>query len=424
MSSFGSVSATGQKTLLILTQAYPPDPMSVGQHLADVAVEMVRRGHRVVVLTANRGYDDPTVVYPAREVQRGVEVRRLSCSSFGKRSLGRRIAAAGLFAMQCGLRGLSERELGCVLVSTVPPFGGTAALLPHWLRGVPIAYWVMDLNPEQLVALGKLRAGSPAARLLEETGRAILRNAAMVVTLDRFMARRLESKVDLKERLQIIPPWPHEEHLEAIPHEANPFRKAHGLEGKLVVMYSGNHSPSHPLGTILEAAARLRDDPGMVFLFVGGGQGKAEVEAFIARHRLPNARSLPYQALSEIRYSLSAADVHLVALGDAFVGINHPCKVYAAMAVARPVLYLGPSPSHVSDLLREHRMGWRVAQGDVEAMVRTLETIRQTPPEDLARLGLRAREALQGGMSQRILCARFCEGLERVMRGERGKVKR
>jgi glycosyltransferase involved in cell wall biosynthesis len=282
----------------------------------------------------------------------------------------------------------------------------------------------MDLNPEQLVALGKIGAGSPAARLLDDLGRAILRNAAMVVALDRFMAERLARKVDLGERLQIIPPWPHEEYLEAIPHAANPFRRAHGLEGKLVVMHSGNHSPSHPLGTLLEAAARLRDDPGIIFLFVGGGQGKAEVEAFLARHRLPNARSLPYQALSEIRYSLSAADVHLVALGDPFVGINHPCKVYGAMAVARPILYLGPTPSHISDILAEHQIGWRVAQGDVDGMVRTLETIRRAPPEDLAKLGRRAREALQGRISQSILCARFCDGLERVMQADRGEVRR
>ena len=60
-------------------------------------------------------------------------------------------------------------------------------------------------------------------------------------------------------------------------------------------MYSGNHSPSNPLSTLLEAARRLRDEPRMVFLFVGGGAGKREVEDAMAG--CPNVRSLPYEPL-------------------------------------------------------------------------------------------------------------------------------
>lgn len=36
-------------------------------------------------------------------------------------------------------------------------------------------------------------------------------------------------------------------------------------------MYAGNHSPCHPLDTVVAAAERLRDDPRFIFCFVGGG---------------------------------------------------------------------------------------------------------------------------------------------------------
>jgi len=45
-----------RKTILIISQTFVPDPASVGQHMADVAQEMARHGHRVIVFTANRGY--------------------------------------------------------------------------------------------------------------------------------------------------------------------------------------------------------------------------------------------------------------------------------------------------------------------------------------------------------------------------------
>src|SRR5262245_40021051 len=76
-----------RRRLLIFSQVYVPDPACVGQHIADVAAEMVRRGYDVRVYTANRGYDDPSIKYPARETIRGVDIRRLPFSSFGKRSL-------------------------------------------------------------------------------------------------------------------------------------------------------------------------------------------------------------------------------------------------------------------------------------------------------------------------------------------------
>ena len=43
----------------------------------------------------------------------------------------------------------------------------------------------------------------------------------------RRMAERLVAKCDGSGRLEVFPPWPHEDHLEVIPHEENPFRKQH-----------------------------------------------------------------------------------------------------------------------------------------------------------------------------------------------------
>ena len=55
----------------------------------------------------------------------------------------------------------------------------------------------------------------------------------------------------------------------------------------------------------------------------------------------------------EVAGSLSAADLHVVVMGEAFVGIVHPCKIYNILAVGAPVLYLGPCPSHVTEILDE-----------------------------------------------------------------------
>ena len=403
-----------RQTVLILSQTFVPDPASVGQHMADVAHEMARRGHRVLVYTANRGYEDPRVKYPAREKWHGVEIRRLACSSFGKKWILLRAAAALSFMLQCLLVALVTPDLKGIFFSTSPPLVGAAAALAGMARRVPLAYWAMDLNPDQLIALGKLRERDLAARALERVNRFILRHVSLVVALDRFMADRLRARNVPEHKLVVMPPWPHEEHISATDPEASPFRAAHGLAGKFVIMYSGNHSPANPLKTLLEATVRLKGDDSLSFLFVGGGTGKREVEWYIRQHGLTNVMSLPYQPLVSLGDSLSAADVHVVSLGDEMVGIVHPCKIYGAMTVGRPILYLGPQPSHIADLLQVASFGWRVAHGDVNSAVRTLEAIRSTPPDELLRMGRTAKHLLHERLSQAQLSREFCDHLERV----------
>jgi colanic acid biosynthesis glycosyl transferase WcaI len=407
-------------TFLIVSQVYIPDPASVGQHIADAAAEMARRGYRVIVYASARGYDDPSKKYPSREMLNGVDVRRLPLSSFGKSSIAVRLLAQWIFLFQATLRGLFTRNLRGIMVSTSPPFCGLAGVVISLLRGVPLKYWLMDLNPDQMIALGKITERSLMARIFNLINRWTYKRASDIVVLDRFMGDRIQRKLDVAAKTHTMPPWPHEDKLENIPHTENPFRGEHGLNGKFVVMYSGNHSPANPIRTLLDAAEKLQNDPRLVVMCIGGGGGKKEVEDKVAAG-VKNIRSLPYQPFDQIRFSLSAADIHIVSIGNEVVGIVHPCKVYGAMAVSRPILLLGPKPCHVSDIIEQHKLGWHIAHGDVDGATRALQAILDTPPAELAAMGRRAAQMISTSLSKRELSGRFCDCLERGISPTRAK---
>ena len=404
-----------QPTFLIISQVYVPDPASLGQHVADAAEEMARRGYRVIVYASARGYDDPSKQYPKRELLNGVEVRRLPMSSFGKSSITVRLIAQSIFLAQAVLRGLCTRRLAGVLVSTSPPFCGLAGAIISRLRGVPLEFWLMDLNPDQMIAMGRIGRRSLPARIFDWLNRVTYRQARDIVVLDRFMLERANRKLDITDKAVVMPPWPHVHELQPVPHAANPFRQQHGLDdsarSRFVVMYSGNHSPANPLSTLLDAAEELQDDPRFLFMCIGGGVAKKEVDARVASG-VKNIRSLPYQPLSDLRYSLSAADVHVVSMGNEVVGIVHPCKVYGAMAASRPILLLGPRPCHLSDLIDQHKIGWQIPHGDVEAARRVLNEIVDTPREQLDEMGRRAADVIRSSLSKAALCGAFCDVLE------------
>lgn len=398
--------------LFVISQVYPPDGAAVGRPLADVAEEMARRGWRVLVVTAANGYEDPAVRYRARETLGGVRVWRLPASSFGKATLARRLLGGGLFVAQALVYGLFVRGRPVVLVSTSPPFAGFAGAIITWLRGLPAVWWVMDLNPDQIVAAGQLAPQAWSVRLFRAMNRITLRLASRVIVLDRFMRERLAATAEGDGATHVIPPWSAARPSHWRPSWPNAFRDTHGFEQKFLVMYSGNHALQHPLDTLLAAATQFEHDRDVVFVFIGGGAGKEAIDEKI-RRGATNLVSLSFQPPEHLDETLAAADVHVVSMGNDVVGIVHPCKIYGALAVGRPVLFFGPADSPPGELLADlGDAGCRVAHGDVAGAVAAIAGLRSLGPETRAAMGQAAARAIATRFGACELCREVCEVIE------------
>jgi len=340
--------------------------VSTAQHLTDLATALASRGHKVTVIASDRGYDDPAVRFARYEQWNGIEIIRVPSLTLGKKSRWRRAFNFGSFLLLCSLRLLTLRRFDVVVALTSPPLISFLAALFVKLKGGSFCFWVMDLNPDEAIAAGWLDRDSTTTRLLQCMLNYSFRQAARTIVLDRFMKERVVAKGVDAARIAIVPPWSHDDRVSYSEAGREAFRRQHGLMDRFVVMYSGNHSPCHPLDTLLDAALALEARTEIIFCFIGGGSEQAKVRAFAAQHELKNVKCLPYQPLSELSSSLSAADLHVVVMGDAFVGIVHPCKVYNIMAIGAPTLYIGPEPSHVTDIASQGKF-FLTRHGDVEA---------------------------------------------------------
>lgn len=339
--------------------------VSTAQHLTDLANALVSHGHEVTVIASDRGYDDPSARFKRRERWNGIEIIRIPSLSLGKSSRWRRAINFGSFLLFCSFRLLVLRRFDVVVALTSPPLISFLAALFVKLKGGSFCFWVMDLNPDEAIAAGWLDEHSATTRLLQRMLNYSFQNASRTIVLDRFMKERVAGKSVDPTRISIVPPWSHDvvSYSDA---GREAFRVKHGVAGKYVVMYSGNHSPCHPLDTLLDAALALRADSEIVFFFIGGGSEQIKVREFVSRHELSNVKCLPYQPLQDLSNSLSAADLHVVVMGDKFVGIVHPCKVYNIMSVGAPVLYIGPAPSHITDIASQHGKFFLTRHGAVE----------------------------------------------------------
>jgi glycosyltransferase involved in cell wall biosynthesis len=360
--------------ILLLNQCFYPDVVSTAQHLTDLAQGLVDCGHEVTVITSDRGYDDPSRRFPHSEVWKNINIIRIRSLSLGKETKLRRALNFGSFLSVCALRLLTLRGFDVVVALTSPPLISFLAALFVAIKGGRFCFWVMDLNPDEAIAAGWLKDNSLTAQLLKRMLNYSLRRAERTIVLDRFMKDRVLKKGIDEDRISVLAPWSHDDSVNYSAEGRAAFRRTHKLDEKFVVMYSGNHSPCHPLDTLLDAALSLSSKPEYLFCFVGGGSEQTKVKEFAERHRLGNIVCLPYQPLSQLSGSLSAADLHVVVMGNNFAGIVHPCKIYNIMTIGVPTLYIGPPQSHVADLAAD--MGsnriFTARHGDHELVVKQI----------------------------------------------------
>jgi glycosyltransferase involved in cell wall biosynthesis len=377
--------------ILILNQAFYPDVVSTAQHAGDLAKALTQVGHEVTVICSSRGYDDPGVRFPKQEIWNAVNIIRVRSTGFGKASKWRRATDFSTFMASCALRLWLMPHFDVIVAMTSPPLISFLSSLAVPSRASNLVFWSMDLNPDEAIAAGWLREKSLTARVLSRMLSHSLQLARVVVALDRFMKARIEAKGIEPEKILVVPPWAHDDHVRFDFVGREEFRKLHGLSNKFVVMYSGNHSPCHPLDTLLEAAERLKDRDEIAFLFVGGGSEFKKVQERVQDRSLHNVLCLPYQPFEKLSASLSAADLHVVVMGDRYVGIVHPCKIYNVLAVGIPFLYIGPIESHVHDIISQvGSEAYAATHGDVDTVTASiLRATRSTGDVTVCRRQLR-----------------------------------
>jgi glycosyltransferase involved in cell wall biosynthesis len=360
--------------VLLLNQCFWPDLVATAQQLTGVARALAERGHEVTVLTGRRGYDDTALRFPKRQRWNGIEIIRLPSISLGKKGRWRRALNFASFSMAAALRLLLMPSRETVICLTSPPLISWLASLFTRLKGGRMIFWVMDLNPDEAIAAGWLREESMIAKLSARLLLSSMQHAAKIIVLDHFMKERIAAKGIPEHKIEVIAPS-RDQSVNFDFEDREVFRTRHGLSEKFVVMYAGNHSPCHPLDTLLGAAERLKQQKDIAFVFAGGGSELSKVQEFARARQLDNILCLPYQPQAELAAMLSAAELQVVIMGEAFPGIIHPCKIYNILAVGAPFLYIGPQESHISELIAElpdRQRAHFARHGQIDQVVRSI----------------------------------------------------
>jgi len=374
------------KTYLV-NRFFYPDISATSQILTDAAHYLADNNHDVHVVTSRLRYDVDKKL-PASERVVDVQVHRVWTTRFGRTNIIGRSCDYLSFYLAVFVYLLFNLELDDIVVAkTDPPLVSIPVSWISRLKGATHINWLQDFFPEVAEELG-VQLPEPLVKLLKKLRDASLKTADMNIAIGEQMRARIVSAGIPQGRVMVVPNWADDTIKPSA--EANGLRSRWGLDEPFVVGYSGNLGRAHEYQTVLGAVRALRNDPGIVFLFIGGGMAMDELRAIVRRENLENIVFKPYQPREQLNESLNVPDVHLTILKPALEGLIVPSKFYGVLAAGKPSLYIGDPSGELGSLIEEQELGYVVGTGDVSSLVDALQALRSDVTNRLA-IGARAR---------------------------------
>ena len=353
--------------VLFLNRSYWPDVEATGQLLTELCESLHSSFDVSVVAGQPNQVRDANEVTPWQQepVRNGVRIHRVAHAQYSK---SRMLLKAFNYVsfVRSTRRFLRSCAAPDVVVFETDPF-----LLPFEARrlqkrrGCRMVGYLQDIYPDVAVALGKV-PDNWMIRRLRKSLFSIYRSCDRMVVLSEDMKRLLISGGVDGDRVDIVPNWADPEVVRPLEHSR--FRVSNGLEEKFVVMYSGNLGLTQRLEEFVLAAELLRDEPRIVFTFVGQGSQRDHLVEMVRQKNLSNVRFFDYQPKSELAQSLNAADLHLVPLTRELSQCLMPSKLYGILAAGRPYLTNAPPDSELARLTGEYQVGMTVEPGSPKAI--------------------------------------------------------
>jgi colanic acid biosynthesis glycosyl transferase WcaI len=374
---------TTKHRLLVLNQYYAPGVEATAVLLADLSRALADEFDVTVVTATLRGSQ------PGRFYENGIEVHRVTSTSFDRRRLVLRAINYATYLVQSLRIALALERPDVILCMTDPPIIGSVALVAARRFRCPLVVVSQDVFPEIAVQLKRIENPLLVAMLRALIGH-YLRRADRVVAIGSRMRDRLIEKGARPERVSIIPNWVDTTAIVPQPRE-NEWAVQNGLADRFVVMHSGNIGHAQNLDALVRAAMFLRDLDRLTVLLIGTGARREDFVALAANLEVDAVRFLPYQPREVLSQSLAAAHLHVVGLARGLSGYVVPSRLNGILSAGRPVIVAADDDSETARVVREADCGVVVPPGRPELIARAIRSAYDGEL-DLERMARNARD--------------------------------
>jgi glycosyltransferase involved in cell wall biosynthesis len=239
-----------------------------------------------------------------------------------------------------------------LLLSSPPITIGPLALFGRFLRKI-VLIDVQDIWPESLVEEGYLKKNSPVYVMLSLCENIAYKYADRIITVSPYLADQIRRKT--KKDVFVLMSGTDPNFFR--PKIADPSLKAKlGLEGKKVILYSGNIGKAQSIDNFLFALKEVvKEYPDVIFLIVGSGR---ELDSLIELHhrlKLENhVKFLPPVPQPVLVDLIALSDICIVPLHEYERGAL-PTKFFEYLSCGKPII--ATSSLEIGRILSDSRAG-------------------------------------------------------------------
>lgn len=379
--------------ILVISQYFWPENFRIN----DLVTEFAARGHDVTVLTGYPNYPSgavfPEFKAAPESFARFGEVRVVRVPLLPRGQGGLRLmlnyASFAASATLLGAWRLRKEKYEVIFVFEPSPITvGLPAAFLRYLKRAPVAFWVLDLWPETLEAVGVVRS----KKILNSVGKLvsfIYNKCDLILAQSRSFIPQISKYCRKDGNVQYFPSWSDSvfdfKTVEAAPEIPEG-------SGQFDIMFAGNIGEAQDFPAIIEAATLLKENDRIRWLIVGDGRASEWVKSEIQKRGLENrVFMLGRYPVERMPSFYKCADALLVTLRDEPIfSMTIPGKLQSYLAAGIPVLAMLNGEG--ADIVQKSGAGLACPAGNGAALAEAALSLSRMSAEDRHIMGARGTE--------------------------------
>ena len=353
--------------ICLIIDDYLPDSIKVGAKMMhELAVEFVSRGNHVTVITPAPGLTEQFAI----EQLDGVTICRFRSGEIKNVPKVKRAINETLLSYHAwrAFKAYFKAHPHALIIYYSPSiFWGRLVNRLKDLWGASSYLVLRDFFPQWVIDNGLLSATSPITRYFRFFEALSYRAADTIGIQSPKNIAWFSATSAVKKPLDLLYNWATDE---PVPAGSTEYRKALGLENKVVFFYGGNIGHAQDMMNIVRLATAMRNEDNAHFVLVGAGDEVELVRSVMAEQGLSNMTLLPSVSQDVFKAMLAEFDVGLFSLHPDHTTHNFPGKLLGYMVQAKPILGSINPDNDLQTVVEQANAGFVSVNGDDAALLK------------------------------------------------------
>ena len=393
--------------ILVISQYYYPEQFRIN----DICKELVKRGHRVTVLTGIPNYPEGKYYKgygffkKRKDIKDGVDIIRIPIIPRGKNSIMLMLNYISFVISGFFWSKFTRKKFDKVFIYEVSPM--FQALPGIWYakrKKIESYIYVMDLWPESIQLVTNIN-NKTILGLINKVVDYIYINCKKIFTSSESFIENIHKRGHTREKLVFWPQYAEEFYR---PLNIQECSKNELNTNDFKIVFAGNMGYAQGLDIVIDTGKILKEkNVKAKFFLIGNGRAKDELIKVVNTNDLQDyIKFIDKQPAEKIPEYYANADMAFITLKKNLISDEIlPAKLQSYFACGVPIL--GCADGEIKQVIKKSKAGFCVDSGNAEKLAEQIEKCIKLTKEEIEELKLNSRKFYEENYEKQMLLDRL-----------------